>query len=93
MRTTVTLDADTEALIREEMGKRRLSFKATLNEAIRHGLKRANSQGKPSRYRVQTFSSGFQPGIDPTKLNKFADQLEAGEYLRRSRRRPKRDRS
>ncbi len=93
MRTTVTLDADTEALIREEMGKRRLSFKAALNEAVRQGLKRATPRGKERRYRVQTFSSGFQPGIDPTKLNQLADQLEAEEYLRRSQKRRPRKRS
>lgn len=84
MRTTVTLDPDTEALIREEMMKRRLSFKAALNEAIRQGLKRITSHGKRQPYRVRTFSSGFRPGIDPTKLNQLADQLEAEEHMRRS---------
>jgi len=38
MRTTVTLDADTEQLIRRRMRERGMSFKATLNEAIRNGL-------------------------------------------------------
>lgn len=84
MRTTVTLDADAEALIREEMGKRRLSFRAVLNESIRRALKRATPHGKQPPYQVQTFSSGFQPGIDPAKLNQLADQLEAEEYRRRS---------
>lgn len=92
MRTTVTLDPDAEALLREEMAARRLTFKSALNEAIRRGLPRT-SQGKQRPYQVQTFSSGFQTGIDPTKLNQLADQLETEEYLRRSLEGTPRDRS
>jgi hypothetical protein len=66
------------------MVSRRLSFKVALNEAIRRGLQRPASQAKQRPYQVQTFSSGFQPGIDPTKLNQLADQLESEEYLRKA---------
>jgi hypothetical protein len=38
MRTTVTLDADTEELLRRRMRERGVSFKVALNEAIRAGL-------------------------------------------------------
>ena len=38
MRTTVTLDADVEQLLRDAMHERRQSFKETLNQAIRAGL-------------------------------------------------------
>jgi hypothetical protein len=37
MRTTVTLDPDTEQLIRQRMRERRVSFKQALNDAIREG--------------------------------------------------------
>ena len=39
MRTTVTLDDDTERMIRDDMRRTQRSFKVTLNEAIRNGLK------------------------------------------------------
>ena len=38
MRTTVTLDPDTEDLIRKEVRRGQSSFKRVLNEAIRRGL-------------------------------------------------------
>ena len=38
MRTTVTIDADTEALIREEASRTGTSFKAVLNQAVRRAL-------------------------------------------------------
>ena len=39
MRTTVTLDADVEKLLRDSMHRERKSFKRALNEALRRGLK------------------------------------------------------
>lgn len=80
MRTTVTLDADAEALLRQEMNRRRLTFKAALNEAIRRGLGRAKgSSGK--RYRVKPFRSGYQPGVDRLRLNQLADELEIEHFV------------
>jgi hypothetical protein len=38
MRTTVTIDADTEALLKEEVMRTGLSFKEVLNRAIRRAL-------------------------------------------------------
>ncbi len=38
MRTTVTLDADTERIVRQRMRERNQSFKEALNDAIRSGV-------------------------------------------------------
>ena len=38
MRTTVTLDADVERLIKDAMRERGISFKDALNQAVRKGL-------------------------------------------------------
>ncbi len=75
MRTTVTLDPDTEALLREEMALKRVSFKTALNAAIRRALQppRAPS-GEP--YRVETFDAPYQPGVDRLRLNQLADELD-----------------
>jgi hypothetical protein len=37
MRRTVTLDADTKALVRRRMADQKVSFKQALNDAIRDG--------------------------------------------------------
>jgi hypothetical protein len=45
MRTTITLEADVQALIRAAMRERGISFKEALNSAVRAGL----TQGKLKR--------------------------------------------
>jgi len=81
MRTTVTLDSDVEALLRQEMNRRRLSLKAVLNEAVRRGLHPAGKAGgKP--YRVKPFRSGYRPGVDRLRLNQLADELDTDGFLR-----------
>lgn len=55
MRTTVTLDPDTAALIRKRMKERGASFKQTVNDAIREGLIGA---GATSGFRTRTANMG-----------------------------------
>jgi hypothetical protein len=38
MRTTITLDADVEALVKKQMRKRGITFKQAVNDAIRAAL-------------------------------------------------------
>jgi hypothetical protein len=79
MRTTVTLDPDTEALVREEMALKRVSFKVALNTAIRQGFQAARATGEGT-VRVSTFKSAYQPGIDRLRLNQLADELETEAF-------------
>ncbi len=77
MRTTVTLDADVERMLRDNMHRTRRSFKETLNQAIRAGLtarRPPNGKGKP--FVLEVRSMGLRQGIDPAALNKLADELE-----------------
>lgn len=85
MRTTVTLDADAEALLRQEMTRRRLSFKAALNEAIRRAFHPAGGAGR--RYQVKPFRSKYRPGVDRLRLSQLADELESDVFLQAQRRR------
>ena len=85
MRTTVTLDPDTEALLRQQMALRRLTFKGALNEAIRRGLRVAAKTGRRF-YRVKPFRSGYQPGVDRLRLNQLAGELETEEFFRARKR-------
>jgi hypothetical protein len=86
MRTTVTLDPDTEALIRREIARSGVTFKRVVNEAIRRGLAGVRG-GKREQIEVRTFRSGYQPGIDRLRLQQLADDLEAAEAAGRAARR------
>jgi hypothetical protein len=82
MRTTVTLDTDTERLIHAAMRERGWSFKEALNEAIRTGLtpgKRANRAGFVQR----TFSLGTEQLFRWDKALATAEAMEDEEISRK----------
>ena len=84
MRTTVTLDADVEQLLRQAMQQGRKSFKEALNEAVRLGLKGARAEGEPA-FVVKARPMGLRPGIDPAQVRDLDDELEIEEFLRKTR--------
>ena len=75
MRTTITLDPDTEALLRREMARTHVNFKQAVNDAIRRGLSGARSVARDV-VKVLPFESDYQPGIDRLRLQQLADDLE-----------------
>lgn len=79
MRTTVTLDEDTDAIVRRLMRERGLSFKRALNEAIRAGMAR---RGGRRQFRTRTLDMG-QPQIPLDKALRLAADLEDDELLRK----------
>lgn len=81
MRTTVTLDADVEAKLRQAVRERGQSFKSVLNDAIRAGL----SGGERSRrsYRVPVRSLGVRAGVGLDRALSIADELEDAEIVRK----------
>lgn len=79
MRTTVTLDADVEALLKRAMRDRGLTFKQALNDAVRAGAAPASSrrlQPPPS------YDMG-EPMVDLTKALRLAAELEDAEQVAR----------
>ena len=85
MRTTVTLDMDAEQLLRLAMHQRRKSFKETLNDAIRTGLGAKPLPKNRPRFAIKARPMGLRPGIDPTGLNKLADDLEVDGIVGKGR--------
>jgi hypothetical protein len=79
VRTTVTLEPDTEALVRAVMRERGLSFKDAVNEAIRAGLRPAKAT---TRLRTPTFELGV-PTVPLTKALQIAAELEDDELVRK----------
>ena len=82
MRTTVTLDADVEQLLKEAMERGRKSFKQALNDAVRRGLKRGEASSEPA-FVVKARPMGLRPGIDPARIRDLDDDLELEEFLRK----------
>jgi hypothetical protein len=79
MRTTLTLDDDVAARLKELARRRRLTFKQAVNATLRRGLG-AQVPGRRQPFRVDTFRSPFRPGVDPLKLNELADELEMRRF-------------
>jgi hypothetical protein len=84
MRTTVTLESDVEQLLREAMAQGRTSFKKTLNEAVRRGLKGAAAHSERG-FVVEARHLVLRSGIDPARLGDVDDEIEIEEYRRKTR--------
>lgn len=83
MRTTVTLDPDTERLVRARMAAHGVSFKQALNDAIRDG---AAGRRAPRTVRTRTASLGV-PNVNLDRALALVGDLEDEELLRRMRQR------
>lgn len=79
MRTTVTLDPDTEQMVRRHMREKGMSFKEALNDLIRAVATAAEP------FRTETASMGI-PAADLDRALARAGELEDEELIRRMRR-------
>ena len=79
MRTTVTLDPDTEQLLRERMNRRGVSFKQALNDSIRDGNQRTHRSGRPAT----TVRSLGRPAVNLDRAQQVAAEIEDEELVRR----------
>jgi Ribbon-helix-helix protein, copG family len=81
MRTTIRLDDDLAAKLRELAHRRRVSFREMVNLVLRRGLTAQESRAKSTEpFRVQVFRSPFRPGVDALRLNQLGDELEARRF-------------
>jgi hypothetical protein len=83
MRTTLTLDPDVAARVRQEVRRSGRTLKAVVNEALRLGLGLARKPPRAPRFEVEAHSMGIRPGIDLDRMNQLADELEATEQARK----------
>jgi hypothetical protein len=80
VRTTVTLDPDTESLVRRLMAERGVSFKQALNDAIRQGA----APRTKGAHRTRTHRMG-RPRADLDQALQLAGEIEDDELMRRMR--------
>lgn len=79
MRTTVTLDPDTTALLQRVMRERGIGFKQALNDAVR-----ASAQASAPVFRTRTAELG-EPTVNLDRALLLAAELEDEELVRRMR--------
>ncbi|MCB1124900.1 MAG: antitoxin [Verrucomicrobiae bacterium] len=72
MRTTVTIDSDTEALLRGEAARTGQSFKAVLNQAVKRALGRRSGEDRVE----PLFSAPFPAELLPQSFNRLAAEWE-----------------
>ncbi|HVL82667.1 MAG TPA: CopG family transcriptional regulator [Pseudonocardia sp.] len=80
MRTTVTLDPDTAALVQRLMRERGISFKQAVNDAIRRGA----AAPATTPFRTEPADLGV-PSVNLDRALLIAGELEDEELLRKIR--------
>jgi len=86
VRTTLTLDDDLAALLKQRAQELGVPFKDAVNRTIRAGLGELAKSRRGKAPKTVSHSFGFRPGIDLDKLGQLADELEAEAHAVSSRR-------
>jgi hypothetical protein len=79
MRTTITLDPDSDAVVRRMMRERGLTFRQAVNAAIRAG---AVERRADAAFRTPTFDMG-PPAVPIDKALRLAADLEDEAIIRK----------
>lgn len=82
MRTTVTLDGDTETIVRRRMKDRGVSFKQAINDLVREGV--SSPRDTQAVFRTDTVAMGV-PSVNLDRALQLAAELEDEELIRRMR--------
>ena len=74
-RTTLTLEDDVAAQLRDEARRQGRSLKAVANDALRTGLRKTNAEGSAA-FRIRVRDMGLRPGIDLDHIQALLDHLD-----------------
>jgi hypothetical protein len=83
VRTTLSLDRDVADAVAKEMRRTGAGLKATINEALRRGLRLVGRTERRPVFKVVAHAFGARPGVDLDRLTQLADELEAEEAGRK----------
>lgn len=78
-RTTLTLEDDVAARLREASRRSGRPLKAVVNDAIRAGLASQDSGARPA-FRVEARPMGLRPGIDLDDISGLLERIEGAEH-------------
>ena len=85
MRTTLTIDDDLAGILKQRAREQGIPFKEAVNRTIRAGLGETPKAYRGAVPRTKPHSFGFRPGVDLDKLGQLADELEAENFVDKSR--------
>ncbi len=80
IRTTVTLDDDVIARLKEESKARAVSFKDLLNEAVRSGLVAMKSRKTAEPFKVRAFHMGTLPGLNYDDIGSLIERADGQDW-------------
>jgi hypothetical protein len=84
MRTTVTLDPDVAAKLKQTARDSGISFKEALNTSVRRGIERGEARPRP--YKLPPPQNlGVKPGVNLVKALQLAGEMEDAETIRKMR--------
>lgn len=81
IRTTVTLEDDVAARVKEESRSRGTTFRATVNDLLRLALVHVHSQPERPKFVVRATNMGYYPGLNYDCTESLIEYLE-GVYHR-----------
>jgi len=80
MRTTLTLDDDVGAKLRQRCRRTGLPFKTVVNEVLRLGLNVEPALAPQQPFQIQARSLGLRPGVRLDKVAELLEQVEGPAY-------------
>ena len=83
MRTTLTLEPDVAARLKQEIRRSGKGLKTLVNEALRLGLGLSGKPVQAPRFEVRPHAFAFKPGVDLDRMNQLVDELESQEAARK----------
>ena len=76
MRTTLTLDEDNAAKLRDEMTRTGRSLKETVNACLRRGFESPTEEELANRFAVKPRGMGVRPGVELDDIGGLLDHLD-----------------
>ncbi|MBE7182448.1 MAG: hypothetical protein INR71_14795 [Terriglobus roseus] len=76
MRTTLTIDDDVEALLRQRLRATGEPFKQAVNKYLRLGMQAEAKAPKAKAFKVKPFANGLPSHWDYTKASELAEKLD-----------------
>ncbi|HEY3824984.1 MAG TPA: hypothetical protein VGL82_10510 [Bryobacteraceae bacterium] len=80
IRTTVTLDDDVIARVRQESKSRGASFRDTLNDLLRVALLGAGNQPRRRTLKIKPAHMGYRPGLNYDSIESLIEHGEGERH-------------
>ncbi|HEY3783360.1 MAG TPA: hypothetical protein VGL56_19945 [Fimbriimonadaceae bacterium] len=80
IRTTLTLDEDIAAKLKEESRARGIPFRKLLNDALRRGLQSMKSSTTRKPFKIDAVDLGAMPGLNYDNIGALIEHAEGEDW-------------